>query len=82
MLLTTISTNTKDKDGARRRNSTAQQVEAIKIGMPLVERYGSTVEKDVLGKLEAAIKALKEAAAKVRALGGREAVVDDLVDHD
>ena len=52
-----------------RWKSTSEHVEAMRIGMPLVKRYGSAVEKEVLSRIEDAIKALKESAIKVRALG-------------
>ena len=65
-----------------RWKSTDEHVEAMRIGMPLVRRYGAAVEKEVLNRIEDAIKSLEESAKKVRALGGHEAVVDDLVDHD
>jgi hypothetical protein len=51
-----------------RWKSTAEQVQAMKIGMPLVERYGRTVQKEVLVKLENAIERLKTSADAVRAL--------------
>ena len=63
-----------------RWKSTSEHVEAMRIGMPLVRRYGAAVEKEVLNRIEDAIKSLHESARKVRALGAE--VRNDLVDHD